>query len=175
MLDNYAGGSTNPESEMEFDDIKEDDWFYGPVMRYPHLAYWVGAGVADGKFYPEAAVSRGAFVEVVVRRVIPQNDYMYREEIYDCGGIIDLGEYYNQALLEGAARRGIIFGAPDGRFRPNDPITRAEAVAVLNRARKCPCDILPEQPFSDVPETHWAYEQICHAAAAHEHDIPWIG
>lgn len=169
MWDNYAGSNTNPESDMKFDDVKKDDWFYEAVMRFPHLAFWIGIGGGDGKFHPEETVSRGAFVEVVVRRVMGQNDYMYMEEIYDCSGILDLGEYYNQALLESAAKRGIIFGDPDGRFRPNDPITRAEAVTVLNRARKCTCDMALEQIFSDVPETHWAYHQICHAAVEHKH------
>jgi hypothetical protein len=63
---------------------------------------------------------------------------------------------------------GIIKGYPDGSFRPEAPITRAEFASIATRFDS----LVTGKPniFSDVPETHWARECISFAAAK-----GWIG
>jgi N-acetylmuramoyl-L-alanine amidase len=51
--------------------------------------------------------------------------------------------------------RHIIGGYPDGTFRPENPVTRAEAASMLGRALGLPGGHLAT-PFSDVPATHYA-------------------
>lgn len=58
-----------------------------------------------------------------------------------------------------------INGYPDGTFRPNHPITRAEVAKLINRVTGC---LLRVQAivtqFTDVPASHWAYREIVSAA-----------
>ena len=56
-------------------------------------------------------------------------------------------------------------GYPDGTFRPNHPITRAEAAKLINRvtSRSLRVQAIVTQ-FTDVPASHWAYREIVSAA-----------
>lgn len=70
--------------------------------------------------------------------------------------------------IAAAVDAGYISGYPDGSFRPDNTITRAEAVTILNRVRSCE-SITEGISFTDVPESHWVYEAITAAATEHEH------
>ncbi len=60
---------------------------------------------------------------------------------------------------------GIIKGADDGTFKPNNTITRAEVAAIMVRALNL--EALPGTTvFTDVPENHWAAGEINAAYAA---------
>ena len=50
------------------------------------------------------------------------------------------------------------------------PISRAEAVKILNRAleRETGRNTEASMPFSDVPENHWAYEEILAASQSYD-------
>lgn len=54
----------------------------------------------------------------------------------------------------------IVKGDPDGRVRPDDPITRAEFVALLLRVEDISASARTETPFVDVPSNHWAFGLI---------------
>ncbi len=56
--------------------------------------------------------------------------------------------------------QGILTGYPDGTFRPNGLITRAEFSAMLVKALGLPLNPGYGQTFNDVPRTHWAYPAI---------------
>lgn len=70
---------------------------------------------------------------------------------------------------------GLMRGFPGGQFRPQEKVTRAQAVAVLltaaGRDPSSPAAVaapLPERvatflPFTDVPTHHWAHASICQA------------
>ena len=64
------------------------------------------------------------------------------------------------------ASMGIINGGIDGNFYPNEPITRAEFAAIATRFAKATGGTAT---FRDVPETHWAHDNIATAA-----DYGWI-
>src|SRR5690606_20785597 len=57
--------------------------------------------------------------------------------------------------------KGIVGGFPDGTFRPQEPVTRAQFVAMLAAAADLP---LPPatvpQVFADVPPEHWAFQVV---------------
>lgn len=55
----------------------------------------------------------------------------------------------------------VMGGYPDGTFRPNAPITRAEFAAVACRFEKLTAGTAS---FTDVPDTHWAAQYINFAA-----------
>jgi hypothetical protein len=56
---------------------------------------------------------------------------------------------------------GIISGYPDGTFKPNNNITRAEFTVIASRfLRDTDEDSFKKNIFNDVDESHWAYEYI---------------
>ena len=47
--------------------------------------------------------------------------------------IDDVSNHWAAASIEWAKERGLVKGYPDGSFKPNNPLTRAEACAILER------------------------------------------
>ena len=59
---------------------------------------------------------------------------------------------------------GLVNGYPDGFFRPDNPITRAEFAKILIKALKIELLATPSPTFSDVPQDHWAFPYVETAA-----------
>jgi len=56
---------------------------------------------------------------------------------------------------------GITIGYPDGTFRPENPVRRAEmAVFIIRAIEGKPVSYNPNPYFADVPPTHWAFEYV---------------
>ncbi|MDI4648581.1 InlB B-repeat-containing protein [Cohnella hashimotonis] len=88
-------------------------------------------GYVGGEFRPNAAVSRAEFASILIRALgLPQKSGA-------ASAFTDLkaGAWYGGAV-EQAAAYGLLLGGSDGRFRPDDTITREEAFAVVMRAAK---------------------------------------
>ena len=67
--------------------------------------------------------------------------------------------YWAQTFIQELATRNIIKGFPDGSFRPNDPVTRAQFAAILSQSiNKSP--IRSSNDFVDLPSTYWATPAI---------------
>ena len=66
-------------------------------------------------------------------------------------------QWYSEAIGFLAAK-GVISGYPDGAFRGNDPITRAEFVTIASKFGEMKLE--PDSPFTDVAEGHWAVDFI---------------
>ncbi|MEI6330589.1 MAG: S-layer homology domain-containing protein [Pseudanabaena sp. ELA645] len=67
--------------------------------------------------------------------------------------------YWAQTFIQELASRDIIKGFPDGGFRPNDPVTRAQFAAMLNKAMtKAPTR--DSVTFVDVDANYWAASAI---------------
>jgi uncharacterized surface protein with fasciclin (FAS1) repeats len=74
-------------------------------------------------------------------------------------------DYWARPFIQVLADNNVISGFPDGSFRPNQPVTRAEFAALIqkafsnqNRVRQ-----LPSGGFSDVPANYWAASAIQNA------------
>ena len=71
----------------------------------------------------------------------------------------DVHNHWAQGFIEALAARQIIQGFPDGNFRPDAPVTRAQFAAMIqsafsaNRRRAAIA-------FADVPTNHWAHTAI---------------
>jgi hypothetical protein len=67
--------------------------------------------------------------------------------------------YWAQTFIQELASRDIIKGFPDGGFRPNDPVTRAQFAAMLSKAvKKAP--MRGGVTFVDVDSSYWAASAI---------------
>lgn len=76
----------------------------------------------------------------------------------------DISGHWAESQVGNWVKKGLISGFPDETFRPNNPITRAEFMALVNRAygfsEKAAIS------FSDVSESDWFYDDVAKAVAA---------
>ena len=76
----------------------------------------------------------------------------------------DYKGHWAQGNIEKWVKEGIVSGYPDGSFRPNKPVTRAEFIAIVNNL----FGFVDEKrdSFSDIPADAWYSEAVSRAAAA---------
>jgi parallel beta-helix repeat protein len=67
--------------------------------------------------------------------------------------------YWAKSYIEALASKGVIAGFPDGSFKPNEPVTRAQFAAIINKAF-APQAQQQATNFSDVSTNFWAYNAI---------------
>ena len=118
-------------------------------------------GYPDDTFKPDGAITRAEVSQVLSRRL----DAPARKGAA-AGKFTDVAPdaWYADAVNE-LAGLGYLKGSPDGSFRPNAPITRAEMAALLVRFAEPEGEIEYTADFVDVPAYHWAYDAIRKAAA----------
>ncbi len=68
--------------------------------------------------------------------------------------------YWASGFIQELASRNVIKGFPDGSFRPNDPVTRAQFAAMLRQAFPNAPKVRSAISFTDVPTNYWGYEAI---------------
>ena len=73
--------------------------------------------------------------------------------------------YWAKAYIEALASQNIIAGFPDGSFKPNEPVTRAQFAAIINKAFK-PSATRPAITFKDVKSNYWAFSAIQTASSS---------
>ncbi|GBF35354.1 hypothetical protein DCCM_4477 [Desulfocucumis palustris] len=66
----------------------------------------------------------------------------------------------NHLFINYLANKGLVKGYPDGTFRPNEGLTRAEAAAMLTYALGLAGEAPWTAGFTDVPSGHWAAKSI---------------
>lgn len=71
----------------------------------------------------------------------------------------DIQAHWARSFIEALAARGVIRGFPDGTFRPDDPVTRAQFAAMIRQAFQNTPKRQGSQ-FVDVPANYWGYEAI---------------
>ena len=67
--------------------------------------------------------------------------------------------YWAKAYIEALASQNIIAGFPDGTFKPNDPVTRAQFATIITKALAPPSRRTAIR-FNDVNSNFWAYGAI---------------
>lgn len=74
-------------------------------------------------------------------------------------GLKDIQGHWAQGFIQALADSNVINGFPDGTFKPDAPVTRAQFAAIMNKAYS-PAARKPAIEFSDVPTSYWAYQAI---------------
>ena len=124
-----------------------------------HYAYIIG--YPDGLVRPEGNVTRAEVATIFLRLMLDE----YREENWSTeNNFSDVAPtaWYNNAVST-CAKAGIIKGYPDGTFRPDANITRAEFAAIA--ARFVSDDVPGYDYFTDM-EGHWARVDVARAVMA---------
>ena len=134
----------------DFDDVSADDYAYPEIRAVCGCGIMIGS--ADHIFDPDRAVTRAEMATVAVRmydKTLRTLDGFAREpkpgETKEFADVKKENWYYS--TVEKAAEIGLMQGDEDGRFRPDETLTRAEAAAVFNRLFKAVDDIIgkPEE------------------------------
>lgn len=149
--------------ENSFDDVPADAWYVTEVSTLARLGVFVGQ--APGIFAPDSAISRAEFATVCAR--FDQSGAAEDRDFSDIGG------HWAEQYIRQAAALGWVQGYPDGTFGPDRPITRAEAVTMINRVlRRNPGskdDLLSGMKvWPDNPEGAWYYLEVQEATNGHE-------
>lgn len=69
-------------------------------------------------------------------------------------------DYWAAQFIQELASRNIIEGFPDGSFRPNEAVTRAQFAAMIRKAFPNAQDVRTPINFVDVPSNYWGYQAI---------------
>lgn len=113
------------EKADDFTDVSRSDWYYQFVDYVTSKGYF--NGVADKTFAPADNMTRAMFVTVLFRFHGAKGDSSQ-------SAFVDVapGEWYTAAINWAAANR-IVDGVGNGKFAPNDPITRAQMCTMIER------------------------------------------
>lgn len=76
----------------------------------------------------------------------------------------DIKNHWAEGYIEKAVAKGLVKGFPDGTFKPNQPVTRAEFTAMVNRMLGN--SGYGNTYFKDVARSEWYYNDIAKAAYA---------
>lgn len=125
-------------------------------------------GYPDGSFRPNASITRAEFVTIVSRIVSAKNPV--RSDFSDMDG------HWARDAVDNAVSLGVITGYPDGTFRPDELISRAEVMAICNRLMgRLPCE---ESLLDGMIEwadnmdmTKWYYLNVQEATNSHVHEL----
>lgn len=122
----YAGWEETEAEPLDnpFSDVHEDDWFYGDVEYVYENGLMLGT--SDTAFAPQTAVSR-AMVVAVLWRLAGEPESKGDNPFTDL-----MQDWYTEAVIW-AADNEIVFGYGDGKFGPDDSITREQLATMLYR------------------------------------------
>lgn len=147
-----------------YTDVTSGMWFYDAVSTLSSMG--IIEGYSDGAFRPNAPITRAEFAKIAVQ-------LLQMDETDTQGTFCDVaaGKWY-APYVEAAAQAGLIYGS-EGRFRPNDNITRAEACVIVNRllGRHPHKDhLLPSYQMIEWPDCSidaWYYADMMEATNSH--------
>ena len=144
MLVELSGLSVKEDAEAEFSDINEADWFYGYVATLADMGIVSGDG--NGTFRPQDAITRQEVaVMIASMKTVAVNGKHSKVDGFDAatGTAIDTKTMFKDdasiALWADAAVKyledtNISTGDENKNFNPENNITRAESVVMINRA-----------------------------------------
>lgn len=135
-----------------------------PVLNCEdHVAYIIG--YEDGTVRPENNITRAEVSTIFFRLLTDESRAFFWSQANPYFDVA-LGNWFNNAVST-LSKADIVTGYPDGSFRPNAPITRAEFAAIAARFSEVVYN--GGSSFTDVPSNHWAARYI--ALAEH---LGWI-
>ncbi|MEK5186210.1 S-layer homology domain-containing protein [Solibacillus sp. FSL W7-1324] len=132
-------------SGKQFSDVPSSKYFAEAV--YDLAERNIIGGYPDGTFKPGNSITRGQAAAIIAKLIKLDTDNVKSSAFKD----VTKGNGYYKAIAA-MAEKGIIRGYEDGRFGPNDPITRGQMASILVKAFDLPrYDFSSNKsPFQDV-------------------------
>jgi hypothetical protein len=148
-----------------FYDVSQSDWYNNAV------ATLASAGVISGEpgnlFLPDQPITRAEFAVMAAHFYDP-------DDTVEAAPFSDTQGHWAQTEIDLAYASGIVQGYSDGTFRPDQTITRAEAMTIMNRllGRNPHEEHLLEDMLTwpdNMDKTAWYYEEIQEATNSHDY------
>lgn len=169
MFATLLNGGTNfgTSQATKFSDAS-DDW-YSKAINYV-VGKGLISGYPNGTFKPNDSITRAEFAQMI-------SGYIKNEKA-GSSDFKDVKDHWAKDAIDKLNGNKNVSGYPDGSFKPNAKITRAEAVTILNSVfnRNTNKNSLNNvntsslNKFSDVKEGFWAYYNIIDAANTHDRE-----
>ena len=159
--------NANSTKSNSYSDVAAGAWYNHAVSTLSAMG--IVKGDSHGKFNPNAPITRAEFAAIAARFDDKANTTAV--------DFSDIASHWAKNEISAAANNGWINGYTDGTFRPNNKITRAEAMTLVNRVLKR----LPETAedlhndmikWSDNSDTSaWYYLAVQEATNSHYYDL----
>ena len=156
----------NMTRENIFEDVNEKDWFNTAVSTLANME--IVKGRTTEAFEPNAYITRAEFTTIAAR---------FSEANYDGDDLFaDIQNHWAKDYINEAASIGWVIG-DNGIFRPDDNITRAEAMTLVNRVlgrlSEKEADMLDEMTrwVDNSDTTAWYYTYVQEATNSHKYEM----
>lgn len=159
--------SENFTHQNDFSDVAADAWYCSSVSTLSRMG--IIAGYPDGTFRPNAPITRAEFAAIATR--FDNNGDKTPVNFKDIIG------HWAEGEITVAANHGWVSGYGDDTFRPQNQITRAETMSLVNRVLKrlpeTPADLLPDMiTWTDNADTSsWYYLPVQEATNSHYYEF----
>jgi N-acetylmuramoyl-L-alanine amidase len=136
-----------------------------PIGARPSNVYVVRNGTVPSVLVETAFLSNAEEAE---KLATPEFRQLMAESIrqgirnYQPVRYVDLIDHWAKNEIVSLSIQGIINGYPDRLFKPNNPLTRAELIYLLDKAKGFEMDERNplQEEFKDIPDGYWAYDSI---------------
>ncbi len=150
-----------------FSDVPTDAWYAKAVNTLSSLGML--GGYPDGTFRPDAPITRAEFAAIALA-------FAYDPASASCSYTDVSANAWYYTYVAQATTYGWIGGYPDGSFRPNNSITRAEVAVIVNNmlGRDADESYINRNAdelvsFVDLSKNHWAYYTIMESTNSHDY------
>ena len=155
----------NLTADNDFSDVSDGQWHNKAVSTMAKLG--IVKGRRADSFDPNASITRAEFAAICAR--------FNTKPVENSGSFSDISGHWAENEIERAAAFGWISGYPDGTFRPDARITRAEAMTMINRVLcrmpQSKSDLLNSMvTWSDNKPSDWHYLAVQEATNSHDFD-----
>ncbi|MFC1571764.1 S-layer homology domain-containing protein [Candidatus Margulisiibacteriota bacterium] len=143
-------------------DLSLDYWVAEPIALC--MTMDLIKGYPDDTFRPEKGITRAELVTLLVRSLgIP--DSVLEENAFT--EFVDVpSDHWATKYIASATANNLVTGYPNGTFKPNKVLNRAEGVTILARYAKLPETTEADAPFIDLSPNFWANKYLSPAKAA---------
>ena len=154
--------NANSTKSNSYSDVAAGAWYNHAVSTLSAMGIVKGS---NGKFNPNAPITRAEFAAIAARFDDKANT--------TTADFSDIASHWAKNEISAASNNGWITGYPDGTFRPDSKITRAEAMTLVNRVLKrlpeteedLHDDMIKWSDNSDVSQ--WFYLDVQEATNSH--------
>ena len=148
-----------------FSDVSDGQWHNKAISTMAKLG--IVKGRRADNFDPDASITRAEFAAICAR--------FNTKPVENSGSFSDISGHWAENEIERAAAFGWISGYPDGTFRPDTRITRAEAMTMINRVLcrmpQSESDLLDSMvTWPDNKPSDWHYLAVQEATNSHDFD-----
>lgn len=153
----------NLTADNEFSDVSDGQWHNKAISTMAKLG--IVKGRRADRFDPDASITRAEFAAICAR--------FNTKPVENSSSFSDISGHWAENEIERAAAFGWISGYPDGTFRPDARITRAEAMTMINRVLcrmpQSESDLLDSMvTWPDNKPSDWHYLAVQEATNSHD-------